>query len=106
MSLSNHELGIGRVTNLWRYAVKGLDRDELVKYLNDRKIGTRLLFGGNLLKQPYMLGRQYKTSGDIVNADVVMRDTFWIGVYPGLNEASLGYIIEVIESFVNSNGNV
>jgi CDP-6-deoxy-D-xylo-4-hexulose-3-dehydrase len=84
----------------------GLNRDDLVKYLNDKKIGTRLLFGGNLLKQPYMLGRQYKTSGNIVNADVVMRDTFWIGVYPGLNEASLGYIIETIEGFVNANGNI
>jgi CDP-6-deoxy-D-xylo-4-hexulose-3-dehydrase len=78
----------------------GISRDELVKYLNDNKIGTRLLFGGNLLKQPYMLGRKYKTSGEIVNADIVMHDTFWIGVYPGLDEASLGYIVEKIADFV------
>lgn len=79
----------------------GIRRDDLVKYLNEKKIGTRLLFGGNLLKQPYMLGRNYRTSGEIVNADIVMKDTFWIGVYPGLNEASLGYIIETIRSFIS-----
>lgn len=83
----------------------GIYRDELVKYLNDKKIGTRLLFGGNLLKQPYMLGRQYRTSGEIVNADIVMNDTFWIGVYPGLDEASLGYIIEKIGSFISGSIN-
>lgn len=78
----------------------GIGRDDLVKYLNDKKIGTRLLFGGNLLKQPYMLGRHYRTSGDIVNADTVMNDTFWIGVYPGLDESSLGYIVETIGAFI------
>lgn len=79
----------------------GLNRDDLVKYLNDKKIGTRLLFGGNLLKQPYMLGREYRTSGEIVNADIVMNDTFWVGVYPGLDENSLGYIVEKIGSFIS-----
>jgi len=78
-------------------------RDDLVKFLNDRKIGTRLLFGGNLLRQPYMLGRHYRTSGDISNADIVMKDTFWLGVYPGLNESSLGYIVETIQDFVMKN---
>ena len=79
----------------------GINRDDLVKYLNDKKIGTRLLFGGNLLKQPYMLGREYRTSGEIVNADIVMNDTFWVGVYPGLDENSLGYIVEKIGSFIS-----
>ena len=79
----------------------GVNRDDLVKYLDNKKIGTRLLFGGNLLKQPYMLGRQYRTSGEIVNADTVMKDTFWIGVYPGLDEASLGYIVEKMRSFIS-----
>lgn len=78
----------------------GISRDDLVKYLNDSKIGTRLLFGGNLLKQPYMLGRRYKTSGEIWNADIVMHDTFWIGVYPGLDECSLGYVVEKIADFI------
>ena len=81
----------------------GFSRDDLVKTLNDRKIGTRLLFGGNLLKQPYMIGRNYKTAGEIVNANTVMNDTFWIGIYPGLNELHLGYIVEVISEFISGN---
>jgi len=80
----------------------GFTRDDLVKHLNDKKIGTRLLFGGNLLRQPYMLGRSYRTAGEIVNADIVMNDTFWIGVYPGLNEVSLGYMVEVIDGFIKN----
>ena len=80
----------------------GFTRDALVKHLNDKKIGTRLLFGGNLLRQPYMLGRNYRTAGDIINADIVMNDTFWIGVYPGLNEESLGYMFEVIDGFIKN----
>lgn len=80
----------------------GFTRDDLVKHLNEKKIGTRLLFGGNLLRQPYMLGRIYRTAGDIVNADIVMNDTFWIGVYPGLNEESLGYMFEVIDGFIKN----
>ena len=80
----------------------GFTRDDLVKHLNDKKIGTRLLFGGNLLRQPYMLGRTYRTAGNIVNADIVMNDTFWIGVYPGLNEESLGYMFEVIDGFIKN----
>ena len=80
----------------------GFTRDDLVKHLNDKKIGTRLLFGGNLLRQPYMLGRTYRTAGEIVNADIVMNDTFWIGVYPGLNEGSLGYMFEVIDGFIKN----
>ena len=80
----------------------GFTRDDLVKHLNDKKIGTRLLFGGNLLRQPYMLGRTYRTAGEIVNADIVMNDTFWIGVYPGLNEETLGYMFEVIDGFIKN----
>ncbi|MGB1095453.1 MAG: lipopolysaccharide biosynthesis protein RfbH [Paracoccaceae bacterium] len=80
----------------------GFTRDDLVKHLNDKKIGTRLLFGGNLLRQPYMLGRTYRTAGEIVNADIVMNDTFWIGVFPGLNEESLGYMFEVIDGFIKN----
>ena len=49
-----------------------------------------------------MLGRTYRTAGEIVNADIVMNDTFWIGVYPGLNEESLGYMFEVIDGFIKN----
>ena len=57
-------------------------RDELVRHLNARRIGTRFLFGGNLVHQPYMRGREYRVAGDLGNADIVMNRTFWVGVYP------------------------
>jgi CDP-6-deoxy-D-xylo-4-hexulose-3-dehydrase len=75
-------------------------RDELVWFLNESKIGTRLLFAGNLIKQPYMLNQKYRVVGDLKNADIVMRDTFWVGVYPGLTEAHLSYMIEKFAEFI------
>ena len=74
-------------------------RDELVKHLNERKIGTRLLFGGNLIRQPYMKGRDYVVSGSMENGDKIMRDTFWIGVYPGLSEDHVAYMLDTIRAF-------
>jgi CDP-6-deoxy-D-xylo-4-hexulose-3-dehydrase len=79
----------------------GLDREELVQYLNEMKIGTRLLFGGNLLHQPYMKGRNVKVVGDLTNADLVTTNTFWIGLYPGLTEDHLAYMAEVMATFVH-----
>ena len=76
------------------------ERDDLVKHLNDRKIGTRLLFGGNLLRQPYMKGRDYRVVGELANADIVTTNTFWIGLYPGLTEAHLAYATETIGAFI------
>lgn len=75
-------------------------RDELVKYLNDQKIGTRLLFGGNLLRQPYMKGREYRVVGDLTNADIVTENTFWIGVFPGLEEGHIQYMVDKIRSYL------
>ena len=75
-------------------------RDELVRHLNARRIGTRFLFGGNLVHQPYMLGREYRVAGDLDNADIVMNRTFWVGVYPGLDDAHIDYMLEVIADFV------
>jgi CDP-6-deoxy-D-xylo-4-hexulose-3-dehydrase len=74
-------------------------RDELVKHLNDKKIGTRLLFGGNLIRQPYMKGRNFRVHGSLENSDKVMRDTFWLGVFPGLGEDHIDYIIDTISKF-------
>ncbi|GLI91276.1 lipopolysaccharide biosynthesis protein RfbH [Methylocystis echinoides] len=74
-------------------------RDELVIHLNARKIGTRLLFGGNLVRQPYMKGRDFRVSGALTNADVVVDRTFWIGVYPGLGEPHIDYMLETIADF-------
>lgn len=75
------------------------DRDDLVRFLNQRKIGTRLLFGGNLVRQPYMTGRTFRANGDLSNSDRVMRQAFWIGVYPGLDAVSLGFVAESITDF-------
>lgn len=79
-------------------------RDELLVHLNEKKIGTRLLFGGNLLRQPYMKDRPYRVFGETPNSDKVMRDTFWIGVYPGLGNAENDYIIDTIGAFIKNGG--
>ena len=81
----------------------GIERVELLKYLDQYKIGTRLLFAGNLTRQPYFEDRTYRISGDLANTDKVMNDTFWIGVYPGLNEPMLEYVCERVETFFGVN---
>ena len=72
-------------------------RVDLLQYLDQYKIGTRLLFAGNLTRQPSMAGRQYRVSGDLANTDKIMNDTFWVGVYPGLSEEMLDFVAEKIE---------
>ena len=72
-----------------------ISRNSLVKLLNEKKIGTRLLFGGNLLKQPAFIGTPRRVISDLQNSDIVMNDTFWIGVWPGLTEQMLDYVIDV-----------
>ena len=79
-------------------------RDELVLHLNDKKIGTRLLFGGNLVRQPYMIGREFRTVGDLPNANLIVTNTFWIGVYPGLGQPQLDYVLEVSGAFCKGRG--
>lgn len=75
------------------------DRVELLRYLDQHKIGTRLLFGGNLTRQPYMAGRNYRIIGDLTNTDRVMRDTFWVGVFPGLAEEQLAFMSKKLAEF-------
>lgn len=75
-------------------------RVDMMRYLNDQKIGTRLLFAGNLIRQPYMDGRNYRIAGDLANTDVVMNQTFWVGIYPGLTEEMLEYSATQIELFL------
>lgn len=75
-------------------------RDDIVKHLNDMKIGTRLLFGGNITRQPYMKGRDYRVVGDLTNSDIVTERTFWMGVYPGLGESEIGYMVDTLTKFV------
>jgi CDP-6-deoxy-D-xylo-4-hexulose-3-dehydrase len=77
----------------------GIERVELLKYLDQHKIGTRLLFAGNLTRQPYFKDRNYRVSDELTNTDNIMNNSFWIGVYPGLNEEMLSFIVEKIEAF-------
>ncbi len=81
-------------------------RNELVRYLETHLIATRLLFGGNLLRQPYMQGQNYRIVGPepevLPNTDIVMNNALWLGVYPGLTEAHVQYVIERITEFVRN----
>lgn len=76
-------------------------RNELTEYLEKNKIGTRNIFSGNLLRHPAYLDLKYKTAGKIVNADIVMSNAFWLGVWPGINEEMLKYVKKTIERFIN-----
>ena len=71
-------------------------RNALIEFLNARKIGTRQLFGGNLVRQPAYAGLNYRVVGNLGNSDRVMNQAFWIGVYPGLTPAMLDYVLESI----------
>lgn len=79
-----------------------VSRDELVRHLDAHRIGTRLLFGGNLTRQPYMRGRNYRVAGELTNADVVTERTFWIGLYPGLGPDHLEFAAATIRDFASS----
>jgi CDP-6-deoxy-D-xylo-4-hexulose-3-dehydrase len=80
---------------------KKIIRNDLIKYLNMNKIGTRLLFAGNITKQPYMKNLKYRIEGSLENTDKVMTESFWIGVYPGLNREHLDYICSIVENYTN-----
>lgn len=81
-------------------------RNELVKYLEEKKIGSRLLFGGNLLKQPLYKDLNYRVIGELVNTNKIMENVFWIGVYPGLTGEMLNYVIKTIIDFCRSKRNI
>jgi CDP-6-deoxy-D-xylo-4-hexulose-3-dehydrase len=76
------------------------NRVDVLRYLDQHKIGTRLLFAGNVTRQPYMKGREFRISGDLAVANVITERSFWIGVYPGLTTEMLDYAADRIGEFL------
>ena len=80
-----------------------IDREDLMRYLAERKIGTRLLFGGNMLRQPYFTDNKdisYRVVGDLKNTDSIMNNTFWLGVYPGITQDMINEVINVFGEYL------
>lgn len=77
----------------------GTTRVELTRYLDEQGIGSRLLFAGNLIRQPYFKNVKYKVVGDLTQTDKTMNDTFWIGIYPGIDKPHLDYIVAKLEEY-------
>ena len=78
----------------------GVSRADLLSYLDQNKIGTRLLFAGNLTRQPYMIDKKYRISGELRNTDIAMHQTFWLGVYPGLTSEQIDFMLKKSRSFL------
>jgi len=75
-----------------------IERNALVQALNARRIGTRLVFAGNLIRQPAYVDVNYRVVGDLHNADAIMNDVFWVGTYPGLDDAQIAYVASLIQA--------
>ena len=78
-----------------------VNREDMLRYLDSRKIGTRLVFAGNILRQPAYKESKIKVVGNLTNTDLVMKRTFWVGVYPGLTKQMLDFVIESIETYMS-----
>ena len=74
-------------------------RNELINFLEQNKIGTRLLFGGDLTKQPAYSNTKYRLAGDLQNTQVIMNQCFWIGIYPGITKEMLIYMTQTFDTF-------
>jgi CDP-6-deoxy-D-xylo-4-hexulose-3-dehydrase len=71
-----------------------LDRRSVIEYLENNRIGTRLLFAGNMVRQPAFIGTNHRVASDLKTADKIMNDSFWIGVWPGIKEKERDYIVD------------
>tara|TARA_Y100001972_G_scaffold128999_1_gene193317 strand:- start:8399 stop:9715 length:1317 start_codon:yes stop_codon:yes gene_type:complete len=81
----------------------GVNRVDLLRYLDQNKIGSRLLFAGNLTRQPYFQGVEYRVVGELKYTDKTMNDSFWIGLYPALNQSHFDFVGEKLEEFFGLN---
>ena len=81
----------------------GFERAELVRFLESRQIATRVLFGGNLVRQPAYAGRDFRVVGELPKSDQVMQGTLWIGTWPGLTEPMLAWMVESLQAFCRAN---
>ena len=81
-----------------------VDREDLMRHLESKKVGTRLVFAGNLLRQPAYQDIDCRVVGDLRNSDIVMRRSFWLGVYPGLTEPMLDYAVDALIDCVKGRG--
>ena len=79
-----------------------IDRNKFVEYLEQNKIGTRLFFGGNLLKQPAYYNLNYRKIDDLKNTDTLMNNSFWLGVWPGLNQVHYEYIVNTVRKYITT----
>ncbi|MEU9155372.1 lipopolysaccharide biosynthesis protein RfbH [Streptomyces sp. NPDC048417] len=79
-------------------------RAELVTFLEDRRIGTRRLFAGNLTRHPAYHGTPHRVVGDLVNSDIITEQSFWVGVYPGLDDEMIDYMADSVREFVTAKG--
>jgi CDP-6-deoxy-D-xylo-4-hexulose-3-dehydrase len=79
-----------------------VNREELLRFLDNRRIGTRLMFAGNIVRQPAYLDVDFRIVGNLANTDVAMRRSFWVGVYPGLTQPMLDYIADSIIEFLGN----
>lgn len=77
-----------------------ISRKNVINKLNTMKIGTRLIFAGNVTKQPYMRNQKYKIFGELKNTDIIMNNSFWTGVYPALNSEHMNYISETLKNIL------
>ncbi len=80
----------------------GLDREQIVSRLEKRRVGSRLLFAGNMTKQPAFKGAEFRVVGDLENTDLLMKQLFWIGVHPGLDKPRMDYMLEQLEAVVKA----
>ena len=85
---------------------EGVDRNKLVQFLEENGVQTRMLFAGNIIKHPCFdemrkTGTGYRVAGELVNTDRIMKDTFWIGVYPGMTDEKIDYIARIIKEALN-----